>query len=158
MIPQEIKDTAFDLEADALVTLYEVELTNGVVLRLCPQRPVIWKGNEYDALPAHMADIEIDAQGKLNRPKFSFANPEGIFSFPINNGFLDNAIISRIQILKEDLEANRDIAIQHRLRVSRVVSMMQEVVVVELRDVLDGHQFEIPARRYLPPEFPHVKL
>jgi len=157
-IPAPIQNTAHDLSVEGLVKLYEVLLPEGFVFCLSPENTVTWQGKTYVQVPCDMTDFKRDSQGKLNRPKFSFVNPEGVFTADIYAGELDNASITRIRILRSDLEANRDFAIREKLRVSRILSVSRHMVSVELRDVLDGHHFHLPARAYYPPEFPHVRL
>lgn len=157
-IPSSIRATIHELSPDALVKLFVLELQDGTIFRLSGVGELTWRGNPYDNLPCHMTEVSQDADGKLNRPKFSFANPEGLFSAHISRGELDNAYLTRYRVLKADLDANNDFKISETFRVSRVVNMGQQIVVTELRSVLDGHQFKLPARAFYPPEFPHVKL
>ena len=157
-IPAPITDTQHDLAPDVIVKLYRLELPSGPVFRLSPQIQVTWQTEVWDDVPCTLAEVEQDADGKMSRPKFTFANPGGLFTADIYNGLLDNAILTRYRILKANLDADQDFAITESFRVSRVLSLTNTVATVELRDVLDGHQFKLPARAYYPPEFPHVRL
>jgi phage-related protein len=157
-IPAPIQDTSHDLAPDALVTLYKIALKNLTTFFLSPKTEVIWQGDTYDDIPCHMTELEQEADGKRGRPKFTFVNPGGLFTANIYNGDLDNAAVTRIRILKADLDADLDFALTEKLRVSKVLTMNKDLVTVELRDILDGHQFILPARAYYPPEFGHVRL
>lgn len=157
-LPTPIQESLHDLSPDALVKLFKLELTNGVIFRLSPMGEVSWQGNAFDEVPCHLADVAQDADGKMSRPKFTFANPGGMFSFEIYQGRLDNATLTRYRILKADLDANNDFALTESFRVTRIMNLSQKIATAELRDVLDGHHFKLPARAYYPPEFPHVQL
>jgi phage-related protein len=156
--PQSISDTVHELAPDAIAKLYEIKLSNGAIIRLCPTAEVTWQGNLYEEVPCNLVGLGQSSDSKVNRPKFSFVNPEGVFTAQVYNGVVDNALITRIRILKADLDADNDFAIRETFKVSRIMQLGQQMVTLELRDVMDGHQFKLPARQYLPPEFPHVKL
>jgi lambda family phage minor tail protein L len=53
--------------------------------------PIVWNGNSYQPLPVKMDGFEHKSQGGLPRPKFSIANPQGLFSRIIysNQDFLN---------------------------------------------------------------------
>lgn len=157
-LPNSIQESLHDLAPDALVRLYKVELKNGTIFRLSPYSELTWQGDQFDAVPCHLAEVSQDADGKVSRPKFTFANPGGLFSSEIYKGKMNNATLTRYRILKADLDADRDFALTEQFRVTRIVNLSQNTATAELRDVLDGHHFKVPARAYYPPEFPHVKL
>lgn len=157
-LPTPIQESLHDLAPDALVRLYKLQLKNGTIFRLSPTAEVTWQGSQFDGVPCHLTEVSQDADGKMSRPKFTFTNPGGMFSAEIYNGRLNNATLTRYRILKADLDADRDFALTEQFRVTRIVNMSQSVATAELRDVLDGHQFKLPARAYYPPEFPHVQL
>lgn len=90
------------LAPDTLIDLYEIDFSNlqpnfeelkdlyGVnvgadsVYRFCPMingtNPIVWQGNSYQPLPIRMEGFEQKSDGRLPRPTFSIANPEGLFS------------------------------------------------------------------------------
>ncbi|MVX56390.1 phage minor tail protein L [Parasutterella muris] len=84
-----IKAEQQKLAPTALIELYEVTLkeapaneepfrfhtgTSGL------NKNVIWRGNEYVALPIETEGFDINTQGSLPRPKLRVANVNGIFS------------------------------------------------------------------------------
>jgi phage-related protein len=158
VLPDNIRETIHDLAPDALVRLFRLVLMDGTEFHLSPYGETSWQGNTYDDLPCHLSEVAQDADGKMSRPKFTFANPGGLFSSRIYNGEMDNSVLTRYRILKADLQADRDFAKVETFRVTRVPNLGNNVATAELRDVLDGHQFKLPARAFYPPEFPHVKL
>src|SRR5680860_449882 len=101
-LPASIQDSLHDLAPDAIVRLFRLQLKNGTIIRMSPYGDLTWQGNVYDSFPCHMAEVNQDADGKVTRPKFSFANPEGLFSVDIANGAMDGAELTRYRILKAD--------------------------------------------------------
>lgn len=158
-LPETLQQTSHDLTPDALVTLFKIVLNNKTTtFFLSPTKEVTWQGDLYEQVPCHMTGIGQNSDAQVNRPKFSFANPEGLFTPHIYQGRMDNALITRIRILKSDLDNDYDFAVRETFRVSKVAQLGQQIGVLELRDIMDSHRFTLPARQYLPPEFPHVRL
>lgn len=157
-LPTSIVDTLVDLETEPLVQLFRIELIDNTVIHVNPYQDLTWQGDTYTGVPCKMSDLAMEASGRLNRPKFTFANPEGLFTQHLYAGGMDAALITRIRVLKSDLLANNDFSVEEQFRVSRIVSIADPLVVLELRDVLDGHTFMLPADSYIPPEYPHVRL
>lgn len=160
-LPTGMKTSAQELSPDAIVSLFQMVLTNTgtpVVIYFTAHKQVTYLGNTYSEIPCTMTQMEQDSQGRANRPKFTFANPGGIFTSSIQQGFIDNAALTRLRILKADLDANVNAKVTEKFFVSKVIMVNKDMVSVELRDVFDGHMFKLPARSYYPPEFPHVSL
>lgn len=157
-VPSSLLDTTQDLTPEPLVLLYRIVLSGGTTFRISPKNEETWQGNVYDPVPCIMTDMSIEADGRMNRPKFTFVNPAGMFTSSVATGAMDNAIITRYRILRSDLDANNNFALTEAFRVSRVMSLNKVQVILELRDVLDGHNFLLPARAFYPPEFPSVSL
>lgn len=157
-LPTSIRDTTQDLEAEPLVRLYKITLATGPVFYLSPNKTETWQGNTWDAIPCTMTELSMESDGKMNRPKFTFVNPQGIFTASIGTGAMENGTVTRYRVLRSDLDANNATYLSEVYRISRIVNLSKSQVVLELRDVLDGHQFILPARAYYPPEFPHVSL
>ena len=157
-LPTSIQDTHLDLSVEALVHLYRIELTDNTTFLLSPQKEVTWRGQVYEEVPCHMSGFGQHSDAKVNRPRFTFANPAGIFTQPLYDGRMDNASITRIRVLSSDLLADNDFSVEETYRVSRIITIAKNMAIVEMRDALDGHHFKLPARQFIPPEFPHVKL
>lgn len=157
-IPTSIQQTAQDLSPDAIVSLFRLTLSDGTKIYFTGTKEVTWRGNLYSEIPCTFSQMELDANGKANRPKFSFVNPGGVFTSSIQQGLMNNAELVRYRILRADLEANLNYSITEKFFISRIVSLNKDLCVTELRDVLDGHMFKLPARAFYPPEFPHVNL
>lgn len=157
-IPTGIQTSAFSLNPEGLVKLYVLSLASGAIFRMTNEASVTWQGYTYESIPCALSEFRVEAEGKANRPNFSFANPEGIFTAAVGQGLLDNATLKRYTLLKADLDADNDFAIEETLRVSQVLSVVRGVIVTQLRDVHDAQSYTLPARAFYPPEFPHVKL
>ena len=157
-IPTGMDTTAQDLSPDAIVSLFRFDLSDGTIIRFTAQQTVTWLGNVYSGIPCALTQMQQDATGKASRPKFTFVNPEGIFTSVIQGGLLDNASLTRIRLLRADLEANVNASVTDQLFVAKILSLNKDLCSVEMRDIFDGHTFKLPARSYRPPEFPHVKI
>ena len=76
--------------------------------------PIIWNGNSYQPLPVKMEGFEHKSQGGLPRPKFSIANPQGLFSRIIysNQDFLNCKVTRKrtfARFLDEENFQNRNL-------------------------------------------------
>lgn len=157
-LPPNMQASLHSLTPPAIVTLFKITLADNTVFNLSPSKEVVWRGVRYEQIACTMTEISRDSDGKLTRPKFSFANPERMFSRFIYEGVMDNAEVKRFRILSTDLDADLDFAVTELFRVSRIMNLSKDSATVELRDILDGTNFFLPARAYYPPEFPHVSL
>lgn len=120
---------------------------------------VTFGGDTYEGWGVQLTGTGQNADGENVRPKFTVANPEGVFSAQIGRGRMDGAEIVRLRVLYDDLINNRVAAArENRWTVSRTVTLNKTLAVFELRNVLDGQFFQIPGRMFIPPEFPFVKL
>lgn len=158
-IPSTVQQTAQDLAPDSLVSLYRLDLRDGTIIRFNPHYDLNWSGSVWNFIPCTLSEVGVDANGRSTRPKFSFVNPGGIFTSPIQQGYLDNAKLKRLRMLKADLDANNTSAyLIETYVVTKIMQMSKDLVVTECRDAFDGPLFKLPARAYYPPQFPHVNL
>jgi phage-related protein len=153
-----LTDSVYALEPDAQLELFKLTLFNNSVMYFSKDVERTWLGNTYAEVPCHMTAVAQTTDGSKNRPKFTFANPGGVFSSSVMTGELDNAVLERQQIMLSDLQADYDIAIRVSFRITKILSLTKDACSVELKSALDGHSFMLPARSYYPPEFTHVKL
>lgn len=156
-IPDSHKEENLKLEASPYVDLFEIALYNGSTLRLKPGDDVEWNGYLWEGYPIGLTGHEIDSE-KLSRPALRVVNPEGIFSSLFVSGDLEKATLYRYRVLRKDLDAN--LAIYQRLRwlIWKVKSINANWVEMELRNPIDGNNFNVPARLYVQPDFPSVTL
>jgi lambda family phage minor tail protein L len=109
----DINKQLISINPDAIIELYEIDFSSiqsnfdeffdeyGVnlsaepIYRFTPMingnNPIVWQGKSYQPMPVKMEGFEHKTEGKLPRPTFSLANPEGIFSKIIysNQDFLN---------------------------------------------------------------------
>lgn len=156
-IPESHKAENLKLEAEPYVDLYEIILYNDTVLRLKPGEDITWRGQLWEGYPIYLTGHEIDSE-KLSRPTLQVVNPEGIFSSLFISGELEKAIIYRYRVLREDLNAGREIYQRLRWIIWNIKSINKNYVEMELRNPIDGNNFNVPARLYVQPEFPSVNL
>jgi phage-related protein len=156
-IPESHKEENLKLEAQPYVELFEIILYNDTVLRLKAGDDVTWQGHLWEGYPISVMGHELDTE-KLSRPILKAVNPEGIFSSLFVNGELEKATLYRYRVLRHDLDADR--AIYQRLKwiIWKVKTITSHWVEMELRNPIDGNNFNVPARLYVQPEFPSVTL
>lgn len=147
------------LEADAYVDLFEIALAdNQGTLYLKMNKTVEWQGNIYEGTGIQIEGVASFSDDEVARPKLSIWNPEGVFSYLVDKGTLEGALVSRIRVLKFDIDNNLPVFRKERWKLSRVVSLKKPVIICELRDMMDGQNFLTPGRMFIPPEFKTVSL
>lgn len=158
---------ALKLEADAYVDLYEIRLYPEGVMYLCATQSVHWQGNFYEYWGVQLTGVGNNSDEETSRPKFSVANfaynvegepIRGVFSALNAQAKIEGGTVIRRRVLKTHLDNDEDIKTEMRWRVARIASLRADVITLELRNFLDGPRFTIPARKFMPPEFPQVSL
>ncbi|ULX37729.1 phage minor tail protein L [Mannheimia haemolytica] len=91
--PQKMASELIKLEQDALIELWEIDLTHiysssnpnqrGEIFRFHngvsqTQQNIWWQGNEYQAYPIAADGFEISGQGPSNRPTLTVSNLYGV--------------------------------------------------------------------------------
>lgn len=153
---------AMQLDAQGYYELYSISLNppdgGGYQIYLCPQKDVVWQGKTWESFPCNLIGYSRESSGENSRPKFSVANPTGVFSRYVHAGWMDNAEIIRWRVLKNHLEENVNSYAKNTWRVGKTLSLSKTFAVFELRSALDGQDFILPGRQFAPPEFPFVSL
>lgn len=159
-IPTRHRDMAHSLESEGIVQLIEIRIpgTPEVYIRINNKRQITWQSKTWEQWAFSLTDIGIIADGEMKRPKFTVANPDGLFSSYIGRGMMDAATITLYEVLTRDITTNTNSFIKYVWRVGRVVNLNKVTATFELRSALDGHNFTLPARKYIPPEYPHVSF
>lgn len=159
-LPESQVQDAYKLEADGYVELFQIKMANsGGTMFVKANDTVTYLGDVYEAWGVQMTGTGQNSDGENVRPKFTVVNPDGVFSGLIARGAMDNAEIVRLRILRNDLVNNTPgAAREQRWNVFRVVSLNKALAIFELRSIMDGQFFQIPARVFVPPQFPFVKL
>jgi lambda family phage minor tail protein L len=152
---------AFELSPDALVDLFRIQLNQlggSTIICMTAQKQVVWQGMTFESIAVNLTQEGVSTNGEWQRPKFTVANPDGVFSAFVAQGKMDAATITRYRVNKADVDANIGRFAMNVWRQSKTLSMSRTLVTFELRSPLDGPQFQLPARAFYPPEYPHVSL
>lgn len=160
-IPASHVTDAYQLDGDAKVDLFKIQLNavgGNVIVCVTAKQKVVWQGMTFESIPVSLAQEGTNATGEWKRPKFTLANPDGIWSAFIAQGKLDGAQITRYRVLLTHLKANQGIFQMNTWRISKPVQLNKTLAVFELRSPLDGQSFLLPGRAFYPPEYPHVSL
>ncbi|CDH01588.1 phage minor tail protein L [Xenorhabdus bovienii] len=112
-IPKEMRIEVTELSQNAILNLYEIDLTafGGDIYRFHDGlngklEPVAWQGMRYEAYPVEASGFEMNSKGPSARPKMIFANING-FITAINQDFNDalGAVVTRHQVPEIYLDA-----------------------------------------------------
>lgn len=160
----EIPDThfadAFKLEAaSGYVDLFKLVLNDGVTtLHLKLNNDGTWQGNDYEGTGIKLDGVSKYADDQTSRPSLIIFNPNGIFSYLVNQGVLEGATVTRYRVIRSDFEGDINVFRSQRWVVRRVASLKVGMLTLELRDLMDGQQFLVPGRMFMPPDFPSVGI
>lgn len=158
-VPAEHMEDALKLEADAKVDLFEIILPDGMNKVFLKQgKTVTWQGNTYEGTGIKIEGVAKYADDTLARPKVTIFNPNGVYNYLVDQGVLDSSLLARYRILKEHLTDDLPIYERQQWKVSRIASVRTPFISLELRDMMDGQNFQSPGRMFIPPDFPTVSL
>ena len=157
-LPQAQIDDAHKLQADGMVFLYKVTPTAGGIVRLKANDTVTWQSQTWEGTAIQIDQRGQNSDGTLVRPKLTLANPLAAYSTLVAQGLLENAQVIEYSVLRAHIDANTDTYTMRTWKIRRPLQLNRTMVQFELRDVLDGQAFILPARAYIPPLFPSVSL
>jgi lambda family phage minor tail protein L len=144
------------------VDLYEIHMLSGARFFCKNNDRVEWQDKTYEGWAVQLTGVETSADEQESRPTMVLANRTesrlSMFSPFIESGELDGATVYRRRILRNHLDSNLNVAQTRRWIVTRITSMNDDIIALELRTPTEGTQFLVPARMYMPPEFPTVSL
>ena len=132
------------LIADGYVDLFEIKLKNNTYLFLKNNNTVEWQGKTWQGIPLSFEGYSSSSNDSLSRH--------------IRDGLLNRATITRYRVLYQNILNNVNIFQSQTWIVWNTPSFNNKFINFELRTTLDGPNFVVPARQYLPPEFPCVRL
>lgn len=156
--PEEHVADAHKLTADAKVKLFHFILTNGSHLYLKANNDATWQGHTWEGVGIKLGENSNSSGDDVSRPQLVIANPAGAFSYFIVSKAIDRATVLVLEVLKQHLENDQAVYKQKTWMVSRTVLVNRSSVTLELRNQLDGPNLIVPARSYMPPEFPTVSI
>lgn len=157
-VPEEHREENLKLSADAYVDLFHIQLRDGSNLYLKTGDPVRWNGNDWEAIPLSFSGYEIKSDGQMSRPTLQVANPSGVWSRFVIDGSLEKSILYRYRVLRRDLDADRPVYQLMMWNIWNCTSITKDYMSFECRNPMDGNNFYVPARQYMPPEFPVVDI
>lgn len=159
-VPDSHLNDVHELESKGFRDLYQIDLRNAenTVLYFSSQNEVTYRGILWEALPCKLAESGQNSTGEQSRPKFTCANPDGLFSIWLQKGALDGAVFTRYRVMLPALEANLNEYIRNLWIVSKVLMLNKQNATLELRSIMDGVNYQLPHRSFYPPDFPHVSL
>jgi lambda family phage minor tail protein L len=146
------------LTADGVAELFEIRLNDGSVLFVKNNHTVTWQGHAYEGMPIKMSGVSANSDDEQSRPTMVIFNPENMFGSFVVNGVVEKSVIIRRRVLAADLANDVNVFEERRWLVARVTSLMQQSISLELRNLIDGPNFVVPRRMYMPPFFPVVSL
>ena len=148
------------LTADGFVDLYEIRLkTVNTILRIKNNNSVTYLGNFYEGFPCEMSGEKRSSDDEESRPQLRIMNPEGVFNSLVRSRLLDQATVIRRRALLAHVTGNVNIFQQRMWYVSRPSEVIAgQSVTLELRGMTEGPNIQIPARMFIPPAFPMVRL
>ena len=146
------------LVADGIVQLFEVKLTDGSYLWLKQDNDIHWNGRDWTGVPLSFEGYSSATGETLSRPTLSVVNPDGAWSTFIRDGLITRAVCTRYLVLYDDLINDRPIFQKRTWIIWYPRSLTRQYVQFELRNPMDGVNFDVPARMYMPPEFPFVDI
>lgn len=156
-IPEEHKKENLNLIGEPYVDLFEIELKNGTHIYLKNNEDVTWSGHTWEGYPIIFSGYEITSD-QLSRPSMKLINPEGVFSSIFVSGDIDKSTIYRYRVLRKHIDEDKPIYQRMVWILWNIKTITKDYVEFELRNPMDGNNFNIPARQYIPPEFPLVTL
>lgn len=157
-IPQSHREENEKLVADGYVQLFEIKLRDGSYLTLKNNNSVKWQGVNWTGVPISFEGWSTASGDSLSRPTMMIANPNGAFSTFIRDGLLVRSTITRYLVLYDDILNDRNVYQSKTWVVWNNPSLTNMSISLELRNPLDGFNFNLPPRMYIPPEFPSVQL
>lgn len=157
-VPTEQIADAHKLTADAKVKLFHIILTSGAHLYLKANDDAVWQGHTWEGIGIKIGESSNSSGEDVSRPQLVVSNQAGAFSYFVVSKALDRATVLVLEVLRRHLDNNQPIYSQKTWTVSRIVSLNTSLITLELRNQLDGPNLIVPARCYLPPEFPTVSI
>lgn len=157
-LPESHRQNNEKLVADGYVELFEIVLRNGDTIRLKENNTVQWQDKTWTGVPLSFEGYSSAAGDKLSRPVMTVVNPEGYFSTIVRDGHLLKATVTRYSVLYDDIVNNRNVFHKKVWIAWNIPQLTRDMIQVELRNPMDGVNFDVPARMYIPPEFPSVTL
>ncbi len=159
--PEHIKDS-HQLIADGSVELFELVPSLGTgTVRFKRDNDATWRGNTYKGIPMSLSGEKRSSDTGLSMPRLTIGQENvdlSEFKPLAFDGYLDNAVVTKITILLDNLVNNRLIREVQVYRVKRLEENSRSKLVMQLATLSDAMGFQLPYRQYLPPAYPSVQM
>lgn len=158
-VPVEHLEDSQELTGDAIAHLFEITLNDkSTIIRLSQLPTFTWDGKIWEQRGIRVTGERRTSSDEEVRPKLQVQQQDGEFNVYIQNGVLENAIITRYLALKEHIDQDIVLYSKRSWYISRVAQHTRDAVGCELRSLHEGPKILVPARIFAPPEFPLVRL
>lgn len=166
-VPAPHIDEALKLTADGEVVFYEIALknvpNNGVAVIRFRDGPMgtttQWNGKTWDHLACQFSGMSRSAEDEKARPTLRLMNPLGLFNDAAFNSRFDGSALQVFRVLRSHVEQSLAISNNEIWFIGRVKELIAgQSISFELRALSDGPEQLIPARMFIPPDFPFVTL
>lgn len=157
-LPESHKIANEQLEGEAYYDLFEIRTRDNSLIYLHKNSDVTWRGNLYKGWALTFSGAQEYSSEERSRPTLALMNIDGIFNPFIRDGVLNRAVVTRKRVLKQHILSNADVAQERKWLTWNPREVNRNVINLMLRTFSDGQGFTVPARRYMPPEFPYVSL
>lgn len=153
---------SFKLDADGYLDLFELTPNDGSgVIHFKADNTFTWRSNDYAGLPLSLTGEKQSADTGLSMPKLIIGDG-GVDLSPfkplVYDGYLDNAVLVRKNILLENALANSLIFETMTYRIKRVEEYGRTRITSQLATTSDSLGFQLPYRTYGPPAFRSVQM
>lgn len=154
-----IAEDRVKLSADGLVYLYRIDLlqNNGSVF-LKDNNTVTWQTKMWEGTAIKADGFEKSADEEVSRPKLYLSNENSRFNPYVKTKVLEGATVTRYRVLREHLEADLNIYEFSIWQLAQVLLLNNSLLQCELRKFYDTPRAVTPARMFIPPDFPTVRL
>lgn len=153
---------AHKLIADGKLNLFELVPNDGSgTVYFKADNNVTWQGKTYTGLPLTFTGEKRSAQGASPQPNLTIGDQQvdlSPFKPFVYDGYLDGAVVTRHEILLDDLVNNRNVRATTFYRVRRVTGYSRSQIALQLATLSDSLGFSMPIRQYYPPAFPAVTM
>ncbi|GJE78092.1 phage minor tail protein L [Methylorubrum suomiense] len=160
-------DEGLKLTADGEIVFWEIALknvpNNGTAVIRFRDGPMDqttqWNGKVWEHLACKLSGERRSAEAEKNRPTLRLMNPVGVFNEAAFQRRFDGAVIQKFTVLRRHVEANIALSNNEIFFIGRVKDLVTgQSISFELRHLSDGPDHLVPARMYIPPDFPFVTL
>ncbi|MFN4091636.1 MAG: hypothetical protein ACK4FG_01915 [Brevundimonas sp.] len=157
--PIEHLEDSLGLTGDHRVDLWKIQLRNSATAYYFWNGTThTWQGQTYEGLACSLSAESRSSDGERSRPVLTVVNPENMFGPLAADGVFDLATVTRKRVLQDHFQNNVNIFQQNVFISTRVVSISDQLIRLELRYPSDIPVFKTPRRTYNPPEYPFIVI